>query len=141
MRQGTNLAKNVVEMEGDVNAHMIAKQYAEEFNKSLARAGLATKTVKYHPVNLVYLEAGRSAPGPQTAMFLEPFLTGRYNCIFCIWSFLRRPVKSVNIHCSLKSKDASAMLGLLVCKIIKVCTQAVLSLAVRTITCADCYSG
>lgn len=79
MRQGTKLAKNIDEMEQDVNAHMIARQYAEEFSKSLARAGLTSQTVKYYPVNLVLLESGRSAPGPQTAMFLEPYLTGRYS--------------------------------------------------------------
>ncbi|DBA75746.1 TPA: hypothetical protein ACH3X1_010157 [Trebouxia sp. C0004] len=78
MQQGTKLASNIAEMEEDVNAHMMARQYANKFNKALAKAGLATQTVTYHPVNLVLLEAGRSAPGPQTAMFLEPFLTGRF---------------------------------------------------------------
>ena len=78
MRQGTNLVKNMAEMEEDVNAHMIARHYAEEFNESLAAAGITSQTVKYHPVNLVLLESGRSAPGPQTAMFLEPYLAGRY---------------------------------------------------------------
>lgn len=78
MRQGTNLARTIAEMEADVNAHMMARQYADDFNKALAKTGLATQTVTYHPVNLVLLEAGRSAPGPQTAMFLEPFLTGRF---------------------------------------------------------------
>lgn len=81
IRQGADLVKNMEEMEEDVNAHMIARQYAEDFNRSLAAAGLMSQTVKYHPVNLVLLESGRSAPGPQTAMFLEPYLTGRYdNC-------------------------------------------------------------
>ncbi len=78
MQQGTNLARNIAEMEEDVNAHMMARHYADEFNKALAKTGLAAQTVTYHPVNLVLLESGRSAPGPQTAMFLEPFLTGRY---------------------------------------------------------------
>jgi len=36
MRQGTNLARNIAEMEEDVNAHMMARQYADEFNKALA---------------------------------------------------------------------------------------------------------
>lgn len=79
MRQGTDLVRNMNEMEEDVNAHMMARQYAEEFNRSLAAAGLTSQTVKYHPVHLVLLESGRSAPGPQTAMFLEPYLTGRYD--------------------------------------------------------------
>ena len=84
MRQGINLAKNIAEMEEDVNAHMMARQYANEFNKALAKTGLTTQTVSYHPVNLVLLEAGRSAPGPQTAMFLEPFLTGRCVPIYLV---------------------------------------------------------
>ena len=82
MRQGTDLVKNMDEMEEDVNAHMIARQYAKEFNKALAAAGHSSQTVKYHPVNLVLLESSRSAPGPQTAMFLEPYLTGRYDNTF-----------------------------------------------------------
>ncbi len=84
MRRGINLAKNIAEMEEDVNAHMMARQYADEFNKAMAKTGLATQTVSYHPVNLVLLEAGRSAPGPQTAMFLEPFLTGRCVPIYLV---------------------------------------------------------
>ena len=82
MRQGTDLVRNMNEMEEDVNAHMIARQYAEEFNRTLAASGLMSQTVKYHPVNLVLLEPGRSAPGPQTAMFLEPYLSGRYDNTF-----------------------------------------------------------
>lgn len=77
MRQGTNLARNIAEMEEDVNAHMTAQQYAEEFNKALVKTGGSTQTVTYLPVNLVLHEAGRSVPGPQTAMFLEPYLEGR----------------------------------------------------------------
>lgn len=81
MRQGTSLARNIAEMEEDVNAHMIARKYAQEFNKSLAKTGPASNTVTFHPVNLILLETQRNAPGPQTAMFLEPYLSGRYDCI------------------------------------------------------------
>ena len=71
-------------MEEDVNAHMMARQYADVFNKALAKTGLAIQTVTYPPVNLVLLEAGRSAPGPKGAMFLEPFLTGRCVSIYLV---------------------------------------------------------
>ena len=93
MRQGTNLARNIAEMEEDVNAHMTTQQYAQEFNKALVKTGGATQTVTYLPVNLVLHEAGRSVPGPQTAMFLEPYLEGRCapscfytNCLLLLFS-------------------------------------------------------
>lgn len=99
MRQGTNLARTIAEMEEDVNAHMMARQYANDFNKALAKTGLATQTVTYHPVNLVLLEAGRSAPGPQTAMFLEPFLTGRCVPIYLVQHLASYgiPVRTTNV--------------------------------------------
>ena len=78
MRQGTDVSRNVAEMEEDVNAHMIARQYAKDFNRALAGAGAASHKVTYHPVHIVLLEEDSPTPAPQAAMFLEPYLTGRY---------------------------------------------------------------
>ena len=84
MQQGKDLHRNVAEMEEDVNAHMIARKYAEEFTRALSLASTmsSSPTVTYHTVNLVLLAARSETPGPQDAMFLEPFLTGRCSPCF-----------------------------------------------------------
>ncbi len=74
MRQGKDLARNVADMEEDINAYMMAKHYADAFNTSMSAAARSSRQVLYHPVNLVFLDG---AVDPYTAMFLEPYLDGR----------------------------------------------------------------
>ena len=77
MRQGTQLASNIAEMEEDVNAHMMAAEYAKAFNAAIDTAKPSMQKILFYDVHLLLLE-DRSIPvGPQTALFLEPFLDGR----------------------------------------------------------------
>ena len=77
MRQGTQLASIVAEMEEDVNAHMMAAQYAKAFNAALDMAKPSLQKILFYDVHLLLLEDRDVAVGPQTALFLEPFLDGK----------------------------------------------------------------
>lgn len=77
MRQGTQLASIVAEMEEDVNAHMMAAHYAKAFIAALATAKPSLQKILFYDVHLLLLEDTSVAVGPQTALFLEPFLDGK----------------------------------------------------------------
>ena len=77
MRQGTDLASNIAEMEEDVNAHMMAAEYAKSFNAALDVAKPSAQKIVFHDVHLLLLQDMAVPVGPQSALFLEPFLDGR----------------------------------------------------------------
>lgn len=77
LRQGKQLAGNVAEMEEDVNAHMMASQFAKAFNAALDAVQPHAKKLLFHDVHLVVLEDRTIPVGPQSALFLEPYLDGK----------------------------------------------------------------
>lgn len=77
LRQGKQLASNVAEMQEDVNAHMMASLFAKAFNTALSSVQPTAKKILFHDVHLVVLDDQSLPVGPQSALFLEPFLDGR----------------------------------------------------------------
>lgn len=72
------MASNLAEMEEGVNAHMMASLYEKAFNAATAVQPTA-RMIVFHGMHLVVLEDRSFPVGLQSALFLKPFLDGRYN--------------------------------------------------------------
>ena len=77
MQQGTQLAGNIAEMEEDVNAHMMAGAYAKAFNAAMEAVQPGSAKLIFYDVHLLLLQDIIVPVGPQSALFLEPYLDGR----------------------------------------------------------------